>query len=489
LGIQLAINEKTGGGGWYYYFSTRLWEFLAGSILAYFDIFGTKNKNKILNHLLPIIGLLLISYSILFYTSDQPSYTNNFLAVIGTCLIIRFSNKKETIYKILSHKLIVAVGLISYSLYLWHYPIFSFLRITGFLQKNIFTILFTAFIIFILSICTYFFVEKPFKKNLKIFKLKYIFFLFFFIFFLNFTVILKEGFLNRVPKIISKEPTEKSFNLLKDSNKNICFNKIDGCKFNISSNKKIYLIGDSMMGTLAYDLKKKVLEGNYQFITYLIGNCIFFPGFNLVDFKNIEDAKCNDNYFSKIKLELSRQNNQIIIFGGRWTLYFLGEKFDNKEGGREGTVWLKKYIKKSNSRYETKLDSFINELLEISKNNKIILIYPIPEFGWDIKKKIWLERNSKKNFSELTSVSYEVFLERNNITFKLLDSIKNENIYRIYPHLLFCNTIIKNRCTSNSDKDLFYIDSVHNSLAGSVMINNEIANVISLLEKHKKQNF
>ena len=54
-------------------------------------------------------------------TTPFPSlYT--LIPVLGTALIIVFSDKKTTVSKILSTKLIVFIGLISYSVYLWHYP-------------------------------------------------------------------------------------------------------------------------------------------------------------------------------------------------------------------------------------------------------------------------------------------------------------------------------------------------------------------------------
>ena len=54
--------------------------------------------------------------------------------------------------KILSSKLFVAIGLISYSLYLWHYPIFSFARIAEFTQGIYLRRIYIALIVLLLSI-------------------------------------------------------------------------------------------------------------------------------------------------------------------------------------------------------------------------------------------------------------------------------------------------------------------------------------------------
>jgi peptidoglycan/LPS O-acetylase OafA/YrhL len=120
----------------FYVLPTRVWELLAGSILAYFEITkGHRSKHQTLNLILPTIGLLLIGHSILFFNNKMfhPSFYT-LSPIIGVCLIIWFSHKDELVIKILSTKLFVGIGLISYSLYLWHYPIFALSRTLEFTE-------------------------------------------------------------------------------------------------------------------------------------------------------------------------------------------------------------------------------------------------------------------------------------------------------------------------------------------------------------------
>ena len=123
----------------------------------------------------------------------------------------------------------------------------------------------------------------------------------------------------------------------KNQKGNFCYDSIDSCNFNTSSNKKTYLIGDSHMGTLAFDLKDKIVKNNYQFIASTFSGCLFYPGFNKIDNKIQKiDDKCNESYFKDLKKTLSNANNSIIIFGGRFPLYLSNYYFDNQEGGVEG---------------------------------------------------------------------------------------------------------------------------------------------------------
>ena len=95
--------------------------------------------------------------------------------------------------------------------------------------------------------------------------------------------------------------------------------------------------------------------------------------------------------------------------------YLSNYYFDNQEGGVEGLESSDKYL--SSGKYDTIQNSFKSEILELSKNNKIILIYPIPEVGWDPKQKIlsqWSKNKFYQHFDfEYITTSFNVYKERN----------------------------------------------------------------------------
>ena len=448
----------------FYFLPTRMWELLAGAILAYFEIkFSHRSKNKKLNFILPTIGFLLIIHSIIFYNDlmFHPSFYT-LSPVAGICLIIWFSDRNEPITKLLSSRLFVGIGLISYSLYLWHYPILAFDKIAEFSQESIFKKILIGLIILISSIISYYFIERPARnKNNNFKKIIYIVSVSSFILIvLNLIIISNNGFKERLPDIITSNLTE--FNP----------HKLENLEIKNSNSKKIYLIGDSHMRELRPNLKKRVLNNNYAFGSSIVNECIFFPGFNRVLVRtNKNNNKCDINYFSELEKNLKSQKNSIFIFGGRFPLYLENSLFDNKEGGVEDdNLWRYKFIQAG--KFKNIKDSFKNSVLDLSKNNPIILIYPIPETGWHIPQKFFNQINQLPK--EVISTSYQVYKDRVKSSFKLLDSINGKNIYRVYPHKVFCNTTIKKRCITHDEKNIFYMDHNHLSLKGSEMINDLI---------------
>ena len=450
----------------FYILPTRGWELLAGSILAYFEIInGYRCKNKSLNLTLPFIGLILIGYSVVFFDDEMfhPSFYT-LSPIIGVCLIIWFSNKDEIITKILSTKLFVAIGLMSYSLYLWHYPIFSFARISEFTQGSLFKKFLLGIIIVLVSIFSYYFVERPFRNRHYKFKIIFSIIIIFISFLLvfNIYVIKKKGLKNRMPSII--------MNSLPDSKSNLNCRGGKTCRFNELSNKIVYLIGDSHMDRLSFDLKNKVVEKNYQFKSNIFGGCMYFRGFNHVNLKNSKVSECNDRYYEKVENQISQNENSVLVFGGYFPFYLL-DRVDS-------------FIPVG--KYNTLLNSFESEILKFSKKNKIILVYPIPEVGRNPNQVIlnqWVKQRFPKNFNlQNFTASYRIYKDRTKSTFELLNSIKGDNVYRVYPHKLFCDTIIKDRCVTHDDKNVFYVDDNHLSLEGAKMVNDLIIKEIEKIE-------
>ena len=167
----------------FYFLNVRIWELFAGSIIAYLELNNKNSKSNNYNNFykyFPFIGIVIIFFSI-FTLNDQMSLPSfyTFPVILGTCLIIYFSNKQNIIIKILSNKIIVFFGLISYSLYLWHHPVFAFYRYNFPSVENSSYKFLIILAVFFLSIISYFFIEKPFRNKNIINRKKLIFLLFF----------------------------------------------------------------------------------------------------------------------------------------------------------------------------------------------------------------------------------------------------------------------------------------------------------------------
>jgi hypothetical protein len=112
---------------------TRFWELSAGSTLAYSTMISQRNlgpEGADFRNAQSLIGALLVCAGLL--TVTQKSYFPGFwavLPVVGTWLIIGAGTDAIVNRLVLSHPFFVWFGLISFPLYLWHWPLLSFVRI------------------------------------------------------------------------------------------------------------------------------------------------------------------------------------------------------------------------------------------------------------------------------------------------------------------------------------------------------------------------
>ncbi len=167
---------------------TRAWELAIGALVAFYI---SNKKLMILSssikQILSLFGIILIAISIFVFNKQTPF--PSFYAIVptvGTALILLFASQENITGKILSGKIIVYMGLISYSSYLWHQPILAFSR---YYFSSISNTLMFALVIFILliSFLSWHLIERPFR-NKDIFSRKSIFLLSIFLslFFISF---------------------------------------------------------------------------------------------------------------------------------------------------------------------------------------------------------------------------------------------------------------------------------------------------------------
>lgn len=169
---------------------TRFWELLAGAVLAYLQLFKQAQftewmqrwvfhpvlfrhppvlaqRNAVLNNLLSSVGLLLLVAG--FYLIDKNTPFPGWWAMLpvsGTFLLILAGPEGWVNRVILANRLMVFVGIISYPLYLWHWPILSFARI---LVADIspWTRLGAVLLSVVLAWLTYRLIEKPIRLGKK----------------------------------------------------------------------------------------------------------------------------------------------------------------------------------------------------------------------------------------------------------------------------------------------------------------------------------
>ena len=153
---------------------TRFWELLLGSILAWVSLFKENYfsqlnekifaKDKNLNNILSILGLLILIGGF-FGMSRSIAFPGwwALVPVIGSLLMLIAGPFALVNRRFLSCKIMVWIGLISFPLYLWHWPLLSFVRIVESKAPDLITSFAAIGFSFFLASLTYYFIERPIR--------------------------------------------------------------------------------------------------------------------------------------------------------------------------------------------------------------------------------------------------------------------------------------------------------------------------------------
>lgn len=155
---------------------TRAWELLAGSLLAINELSrGYKVRAPLLIKLMPSLGLAMIIGSFLLFdeSTRHPSLLT-LVPVFGCVLLIHFTSSAHYsgadtgwVVRALSVRPVRFIGLVSYSFYLWHYPVFAFARIKGDFEGFNDKIEGIA-ISLVVAILSYYAIEQPLRNSKRV---------------------------------------------------------------------------------------------------------------------------------------------------------------------------------------------------------------------------------------------------------------------------------------------------------------------------------
>ncbi len=325
--LSLLLSEwgwRNSSSANFYLAPTRVWELLAGSLSA----FIVRKRGIIKNNTLSLTGFLAIIFSIFVYSENTPFPSlYSLIPVVGVVLIIVYGEKETYVSRFLSIKFFVSMGLISYSAYLWHQPLFAFTRIRLLAEPSNILLLFLSALSLLIAYFSWRFIEIPIRKSHFSRKKLLLLLVPCWIFILVFGAISIKPY---------KKLTEKQLEYLswQDFNKTQEFIEsweVGKCyiengrniwsEFNheecISINerkKNVILLGDSHSAQLAKPLRK---INNINLTNISSGGCrpIFQKNINV----NL-NRHCleRNNYFFNTFLKKYEENVDVIILAARW---------------------------------------------------------------------------------------------------------------------------------------------------------------------------
>jgi hypothetical protein len=148
---------------------SRAWELMLGAGLAWLMRKPRRCFPPILPDAIAIVGLVLILGSIVYIHESDPYPGWRTLApTVGACLVLWSGSDSRAVAPLLSCPPLVFVGLISYPLYMWHWPVFWIGRTIGAIDLSLACATTLAAISFVLAWATFVLVEKPIRYGTRL---------------------------------------------------------------------------------------------------------------------------------------------------------------------------------------------------------------------------------------------------------------------------------------------------------------------------------
>ncbi|PFG63457.1 peptidoglycan/LPS O-acetylase OafA/YrhL [Thioclava sp. ES.031] len=494
FGIVLAIGVLSLAIAQYWSFASpdagffllpsRAWELMIGGLGAFWMLWRAPRANGWLGGAGAL--MLFASYFLFDAETPHPSFTT-LLPVVGTLMILVFARQGTAVARVLSLRPVVGIGLISYSAYLWHQPVFAFARMRSLADPSLSLMLALSVLSLGLAYLSWRYVEQPFRSHRKgivpllprrsvllsasaaaLVALIGV----------GATLHLIRGAPWRVPPQVATllaakddinplrdqclpwAETPAEYNLPPDP---VCVSDVN------PGGPLAVLVGDSHADALAEPLRAALEGRGWRFAQVTTAYCGTAPGVH----RGAQD--CND-VFNKNMAYLREVRPDLIIASGRLQNLFSDDFFDNGEGGHEYPWRRPKQVLVASeigvdpsitgpALAEAALHKGVEEFL--STGAYVLYVHPVPEAGWNVP-----EIAAKQSFLAgggwpTVTVSRASYAARAGRAQAVLDAIDDPHLFHVRPQDIFCDAT---RCTNATGGKVYYHDDDHLSLTGARLV-------------------
>ncbi|MAO90895.1 MAG: acyltransferase [Rhodospirillaceae bacterium] len=465
----------------------RVWELMVGALIA---LWIPSPRSNTFSSIGSFCGLLAVIGSVFLFDESTPMpglFT--LIPVLGTAALIACTSSTSLVGRCLSARPFVSIGLISYSAYLWHQPVFAFARLRSLNEPSLWMMVGLCVLALVLGWASWRYVETPFRKK-GLVKTRTVFVASAVtgavLFVVGLTGYIAKGFPARFSDVQEQiAPPQTNMETACKDNWHYPYGKetrFSYCEFgDKSANKTVALIGDShaeaLFSTLDQELKDRKLRG----VRLAAGQCHPIPGF-VDDQRPTLGPFCQEVY--KVLFLFLKEKTDMAIVSVRWSfqLYPIENSietllFDNGEGGvevgpryRENLTFDQNGLNNDATIKRNMLNEFLARLVD--SGHPIGVVLPVPEIGWHVPnynfKKFVL---SGLKVPEFVSISYEVFKKRNRFVNDVFENTPSRSkLIYIRPEKVLCDTYVSNRCVAQIGQRPLYYDDDHLSDYGAKLV-------------------
>lgn len=453
----------------FYLLPSRGWELLAGSLLAFLETKRQRPDSGVLPMVASGIGLTLIIGSVILIDGSMPHPGLVTVPVIGgTMLLVWFGGAGGVVTRALTLRPVVGIGLISYSLYLWHQPIFSFARLYSINDLSLWHRLALASLSIIVAALSWRFIERPFRRHGAVSRVvvwRSAIAATAGVLVWSAAAVSSGGWTSRMPEEFRNLAfVERGY--WNDKGED-CLKK--NCRVGDPVEPSIAIVGDSHAAMLAKSFDR-ALKGTGKSADVIAEGSVFvsrYPAF----YGNL------DSVLERQKAIIYSPQIKTVVLSSRAVLRVTNVMFDNGEGGVEpSTPEFNGRTPDQRAEFAANIREGVIELLAAGK--RVVLVYPVPEVGWDVP--VTLAKIYARGGDLITTSEYR-YRERAGAVIAMYDSIPDsDRLVRIRPEKLFCSVDLAGRCSVADDQSILYLDNNHLSVAGANRI------VASIQDETKK---